>query len=191
MQEGKRKSPFMQGIETDLNKNLSTKIRKKTYRKSQAVKELETIANAAARKKFPEIPDEWLAPRKYRDDTANALTRCIIHFLKFKGQQAERINNTGRLIDDQRTFTDVIGRTRTIGQKKWIKGTGTKGTADISATITGKSVKIEVKFGRDYQSKSQKDYQRLIEQAGGVYIIARTFEDFYNWYNEKFANGNK
>ena len=163
-----------------------TKIRKNPYRKSPAVKELERLANEAAKQKFPEIPAEWLAPRKYRDDTANALTRCIIHFLKFKGQQAERINNTGRLIDDQRTFTDVIGRTRTIGQKKWIKGTGTKGSADISATIAGKSVKIEVKFGRDYQSKSQKDYQRQIEQAGGVYIIARTFEDFYSWFTTKY-----
>jgi hypothetical protein len=162
-----------------------TKIRKKPYRKSLAVKELESTANAAARKKFPEIPPEWLALRKYRDDTANALTRCIIHFLKFKGQQAERINNTGRLINGQRTFTDVTGRTRTIGQKKWIKGTGTDGTADISATIAGKSVKIEVKIS-DRQSKAQQEYQRQVEQAGGIYIIARTFEDFYNWFTEKY-----
>jgi hypothetical protein len=163
-----------------------TKIRKNPYRKSQAVKELETIANAAARQKFPEIPAEWLAPRKYRDDTANGLTKCILHFLRFKGQQAERINNTGRLIDNQRTFTDVFGRNRIIGEKKWIKGTGTKGTADISAIIEGKSVKIEVKIGRDYQSKLQKDYQQQVEQAGGVYIIARSFEDFYSWFTKKF-----
>lgn len=159
----------------------TTKIRKNPYRKSPAVKELETIANADARQKFPEIPPEWLAPRKYRDDTANGLTRCIIHFLKFKGQQAERINNTGRLIDDQRTFNDVLGRTRTIGKKKWIKSTGTRGTADISAAIVGKSVKIEVKIS-DRQSKSQKEYQQQVELAGGIYFIARTFEDFYSWF---------
>jgi hypothetical protein len=162
-----------------------TKIRKKPYRKSLAVKELEAIANNAAREKFPEIPPEWLAPRKYRDDTANGLTKCIIHFLKFKGCQAERINNTGRLIDTQRTYIDVIGRSRTIGQKKWVKGTGTDGTADISATIAGKSVKIEVKIS-DRQSQAQQEYQRQVEQAGGVYIIARTFEDFYNWFTEKY-----
>jgi hypothetical protein len=163
-----------------------TKIRKNPYRKSPAVKELERLANEAARKKFPEIPAEWLAPRKYRDDTANGLTKCIIHFLRFKGQQAERINNTGQLIDNQRTFTDVVGRSRTIGSKKWIKGTGTKGTADISAIIEGWSVKIEVKIGRDYQSELQKDYQHQVEQAGGVYIIARTFEDFYSWFTTKY-----
>lgn len=166
----------------------NTKIRKKPYRKSQAVKELEAMANKAARLKFPEIPPEWLAPRKYRDDSANGLTKCIIHFLKFKNCWAERINNTGRLIDNQQTFTDVAGRTRTIGQKKWIKGTGTNGTADISAIIAGKSVKIEVKFGKDRQSKAQKEYQQQVEQAGGIYFIARTFEDFYTWYNAKFGS---
>jgi hypothetical protein len=163
-----------------------TKIRKKPYRKSSAVKELEAQANAATKKKFPEIPQEWLAPRKYRDDSANGLTKCIIDYLKFKGCQAERINNTGRLIDNQKTFTDVIGRKRTIGNKKWIKGTGTKGTADISATIAGRSVKIEVKYSSDRQSKAQKNYQRHIEQAGGIYVIARTFKEFFNWYTEKF-----
>jgi hypothetical protein len=186
----KKESPAMQGIEPDLNKKLSAKIRKKPYRKSQAVKQLEAMANDAARKKYPEIPADWLAPRKYRDDSANGLTKCIIDFLKFTGNQAERINNTGRLIDQQRTFTDVVGRTRTIGQKKWIKGTGTNGTADISATIKGLSVKIEVKHGKDRQSEAQRTYQRHIEQAGGIYFIARTFEQFFDWYNAKFqGNG--
>ncbi len=165
-----------------------TKIQKKPYRKSSAVKELEALANAAARKKFPEIPQEWLAPRKYRDDSANGLTKCIIDFLKFKGYQAERINNTGRLIDNQKTFTDVIGRKRTIGHKRWIKGTGTKGTADISATIAGRSVKIEVKYGRDRQSKAQREYQNQVQQAGGIYTIATTFEQFFQWYNQKFGS---
>jgi hypothetical protein len=168
-----------------------TKIRKKPYLKSQAVKELEAIANDAARKKFPEIPPEWIARRIYRDDTANGLTKCIIHFLKFEGWQAERISNTGRLIDNQRTFNDVTGRSRTIGQKKWIKGTGTLGTTDISATIAGKSVKIEVKIGSDRQSEAQKKYQQQIEQAGGIYATAQTFEQFREWYNEIFKQDEK
>lgn len=167
--------------------NSTVKVQKKPYRKSFAVKKLEVIANDEARRKFPEIPPDWLAPRKYRDDTANGLTKCIIHFLKFEGWQAERINSTGRLIDNQRTFNDVTGRSRTIGSKKWIKGTGTLGTADISATIAGRSVKIEVKINSDRQSQVQKQYQQSVEQAGGIYVIARTFEQFYNWYNVKFG----
>lgn len=162
------------------------KIRKKPYRKSPAVKELERVANEDARNKFPEIPPEWLAPRKYRDDTSNGLTKCIIHFLRFKGWQAERITNTGRFINQQTTYTYVIGKSRTIGQKKWIPGTGTNGTADISATIAGRSVKIEVKIGKDRQSSAQKVYQVSIESAGGIYVIAPSFEIFYDWYNRNF-----
>ena len=37
-------------------------------------------------------------------------------------------------------------------------------------------MKIEVKFGSDRQSEHQKEYQKAIEAAGGVYLIARTFE---------------
>lgn len=152
------------------------------YRKSEAVKYLENIANEAARKRYPNTPPKYLAPRKYRDDTANGLTQCVIDFIRFNGGQAERINSTGRRIDTQITFCDVIGCQRTIGGTHWINGSGTNGTADISATIAGRSVKIEVKIGRDRMSEAQKLYQKSIEQAGGIYVIASTFALFYSWY---------
>jgi hypothetical protein len=66
---------------------------------------------------------------------------------------------------------------------QWTKGTGTAGSADISATIKGRSVKIEVKIGKDRQSEAQKKYQEMIERAGGVYIIAKNFDEFVEWYN--------
>ncbi|MDR3226151.1 MAG: hypothetical protein LBT56_00570 [Prevotellaceae bacterium] len=111
--------------------------------------------------------------------------------MQLSGWQAERIGNTGRIIDQRETVTDVIGRTRKIGSFKWVKGSGTNGTADISATIYGKSVKIEVKIGRDYQSEAQKQYQRSIEAAGGVYIIARTLDGFLAWYDGFLTKGGK
>lgn len=89
-------------------------------------------------------------------------------------------------MDTRKTFTDVIGRTRIVGSTKWIPGTGSNGTADISATINGRSVKIEVKVERDRQSEAQRLYQACIEQAGGIYLIVRSFEQFYEWYNEEF-----
>ncbi|MCK3682801.1 hypothetical protein [Maribellus sp. YY47] len=161
---------------------------KTRYVKSQAVKELERIADEEARKKFPVIPFEWLAPRRYRDDTANGLTKCIIDFLRFHGHQAERIANMGRRIDTRENFVDVIGRARTSGESKWIPGNGTKGTADISATIKGISVKIEVKIGSDRQSVSQKRYQKSIESAGGIYFVANSFDSFYKWHHLNFGN---
>jgi len=133
------------------------------------------------------LPERFkdMLPRTYTDKTANGLTKMIIDWINYNGGQAERINTTGRLIK-AKTYKDVMGITKTIGQDKWIKGTGTLGSADISATIQGKSVKIEVKIGRDKQSDVQKQYQEAIEKAGGIYYIAKDFDSFYDWYNETF-----
>ena len=166
-----------------------TRPSKQPYRKSQAVKQLEMLAQLKACDKFPEIPTEWLAPRKYRDDTSNGLTKCIIDFLKFHNWQAERIANMGRQITNRQVYTDVLGLQRSIVGTHWIPGGGTNGTADISATIAGKSVKIEVKIGRDRQSQAQKQYQQLIEAAGGIYIIASSFAQFHDWYIKNFCHG--
>jgi hypothetical protein len=135
--------------------------------------------------KYPNMPIDYIPLYKYTDKTANGLTRCIIDYLEFNGCQAERISTTGRMVDNTKTFTNVIGITKQIGQKKWIKGSGTKGSADISATINGKSVKIEVKIGKDRQSEHQKKYQESIEKSGGIYLIAKSFEDFIKQCNIK------
>lgn len=127
---------------------------------------------------YPSFPEFALPPKKYTDSTANGLTTCIIDFLNFSNCQAERISSMGRSIDTSKQVTDVIGRTRTIGGTKYIPGNSTKGTADISSIIRGKSVKIEVKIGKDVQSLVQKKYQKAVTDAGGVYIIARNFDDF-------------
>ena len=171
---------------TTLFEESKTKEKTTRYTKSRAVKSLEAMADQAARAKYPNTPPHFLAPRKFRDDTANALTNCIIQFIRISNGQAERISNTGRRIDTSHTFEDVTGRSRTIGGTNWIPGTGTNGSADISATIAGQSVKIEVKIGRDRQSQAQKDYQQSIETAGGLYVIASTLEGFLNWYNLNF-----
>jgi hypothetical protein len=89
----------------------------------------------------------------------------------------------GRVIDNRTQFKDVLGRSRTIGSTKYIPGTGTKGSADLSSTINGRSVKIEIKIGADRMSEAQKEYQRMTEMSGGVYIVAKDFDSFIEWYN--------
>ncbi len=155
------------------------------YCKSPAVKMLETLAMDEARRRYPTVP--YLAPRTFRDDTANGLTKCIIAFLKLEGWQAERINTTGRPVNHTKSYTDVMGVRRTIGRFEWVYGTGTRGSADISATIAGRSVKIEVKAGKDRQSDHQREYQRQVEAAGGIYVIARNFQQFNDWYAQNFS----
>jgi preprotein translocase subunit SecA len=113
----------------------------------------------------------------------------ILDFIRFTGGQSERISNTGRPLDLRHNVVDVTGHMRTIGSMTWIPGTGTRGTADISATIQGRSVKIEVKCKatNDRQSEPQKRYQEEVERSGGLYVIATSFEQFYTWYNELFT----
>ncbi|WP_286855988.1 MULTISPECIES: hypothetical protein [unclassified Proteiniphilum] len=149
-----------------------------------AIKILEELAFKEKQNRYGDQP--YLVKRKYSDRSANELTKSIIAYIRLLGGQAERINTTGRVIDGRKTYTDVLGHRRTIGSTKWIPGTGTAGSADISATINGKSVKIEVKYGRDRQSEAQKRYQAEIERAGGIYYVAKTFDDFFHWYNDKF-----
>jgi hypothetical protein len=97
------------------------------------------------------------------------------------GGQAERINTMGRMLDKTKVVSDTFGNKRTIGSVEWQKGTGTKGSADISATIQGRSVKIEVKM-KDKQSLDQIKYQNDIENAGGQYWLVHNFDEFIFHY---------
>jgi len=166
----------------------ATKVTKKQpYRKPEAVKLLELLVFTEKRIKYPNIPIDYMAPVTFRDDSANGLTKCVIDYIKLKHGYAERINTTGRPIDNTKAFTDVIGRQRSIGSITWIPGTGTNGSSDVAATINGLSVKIEIKVKRDIQSEAQKKYQHDVEAAGGLYYIAHDFTSFLTWYNLNFA----
>lgn len=134
----------------------------------------------------PNFPVQDIPKPNYTDKTANGLTKMIIDWLNLNGHQAERISTTGRYINNSKVVKDVMGGLRQVGTGKYIKGSGTKGSADISCTIDGRSVKVEVKIGRDKQSDHQKDYQAAIERAGGIYYIAKDFDSFYKWYVENF-----
>jgi hypothetical protein len=151
-----------------------------------ALKALNWLSFDQLKSRYPEIRPELLPQPRYSDKTANGLTQCICAWIRLHGYQAERISITGRQIDKRQTYTDVLGHQRTIGTLKWIPTSGSRGSADISATIAGRSVKIEVKVGRDYQRPDQIKYQRDIEAAGGLYFIASTFEQFHTWYITTF-----
>lgn len=138
--------------------------------------------------KFPSMPIHCIPSYKYSDNSTNGLTNCVKDFINYSGYQAERINTTGRVLNNKKVITDVVGFKRQIGTDKWIPGTGTKGSADISATIKGRSIKIEIKFDKDRQSEAQKDYEKAITNAGGIYIIVRNFDEFIEWYDEFLKN---
>jgi hypothetical protein len=154
--------------------------------KKSALKVLNQLSDDLQRLKYSDIRPGLLPPAKFSDKTANGLTSCIINWIRYNRGQAERISITGRQIDKRITYTDCIGHVRQIGSLQWIPTSGTRGSADISATIAGKSVKIEVKVGRDTQRADQVRYQHEVEKAGGIYFIATNFQMFYDWYLETF-----
>jgi hypothetical protein len=97
---------------------------------------------------------------------ANGLTAYICNYLNWSGHRATRINVSGRKV-----------------QGKWIRSTTRKGTADISATIAGKSVMIEIKIGRDKPSEHQLAEQIKERNAGGIYEFVSTVDEFFLLYD--------
>lgn len=144
---------------------------------------LKALELESLKAKYPSMDVRFIPLTDWKDTSANGLTKCIIFWINAMGGQAERISNQGQYragnkIQVGDTFKQLPG--------KWTPGTGTKGTADISATIRGRSVKIEVKYGSDRQSDAQKAYQQDVERAGGTYYIAKDFDSFVLWY-ESFS----
>ena len=97
---------------------------------------------------------------------ANGLTTFITNYLNWLGHRATRINVSGRKIGD-----------------KWIRSSTRKGTADISATVKGRSVQIEIKVGRDKPSEFQLAEQIKERKAGGVYEFCSSVDEFFMLYD--------
>jgi len=146
---------------------------------------LNAMIHADMVRRYPEIPERLLPNKPIKATKANDLTKAIIKFIQLSGGQAERISVTGRRVDMRRTFTDVLGNQRQIGSVRWIKSSMQKGSADISATIAGQSVKIEIKVGHDRIRPEQEIYKQQVEKAGGIYLLIHTFDEFYQWYTSK------
>lgn len=94
-------------------------------------------------------------------NTSNGLTQYIVNFINWSGYRATRINTMGRMV-----------------QGRWIHSTTRKGSADISSTIKGRSVMLEIKIGADKPRPEQLEEQRREIAAGGLYFFVKTPEDF-------------
>jgi hypothetical protein len=142
---------------------------KKPYRKPESIK---TFQKEHMVQKYlgRNIPASCHIETPFDDKTANGLTRLIIAWMGMHGHFAARINS-GAVYD------------RRLGIYR--KGSGaTAGMADVNAVMGGKSVSIEVKIGKDKIRESQIKVKAQIEQAGGVYIIVRSFDDFLQQIEE-------
>lgn len=120
-------------------------------------------------------------PRDPIKSGANGLTKAVVNFLKYSGWHAERTSNEGRYIEGK-THTDLLGNVQAVSKGRRIRSSGTRGTSDIKATIKGRFIAIEIKWGTDRQSEHQKSYQASVEKSGGEYWIVRTIDDFFEQY---------
>lgn len=102
----------------------------------------------------------------WNDATANGLTAAIVDYLTYLGGNFSRVNCIG------------TPRKNSSGQLIFTPSTTKKGIADIIGCYRGKYIAIEIKIGADRQSKEQIEEQRDVINAGGVYIIAKSFPDF-------------
>jgi len=121
----------------------------------------------------------YLEPKIPKVDTANGLTTFICNFLSWMNHRATRINVSGRLVDG----VEKQPSGAKVGVKKWIPSSTRKGTADISATIKGRSVMIEIKVGRDKPRPDQLAEQIRERNAGGIYEFIGTPEQFFELYD--------
>jgi hypothetical protein len=159
-------------------------------KKNLAISKLIELKKIYHREKYPNLPEHCMPEVKYSDNSANNLTKCIIHYLELLGHSAERINVQGRRVDKTEIVENILGNKKQIGSVKWQKSTGKVGRADIHAKIKHNKYKfaipieIEVKYGKDRQSEKQKNFQLEMENIGTPYFIAKTFEEFYHWYND-------
>lgn len=133
------------------------------------LKELSKLANELKAEKHPDVPSFALVKKAFKDATANELTKTIIFDMYWVREGlAYRINN-GAIYDTKRQV--------------YRKGVQRKGVPDIIGIINGRFIGIEVKIGRDRQSADQKEVEKEINEAGGVYFIAKNYDD----YLEKIA----
>lgn len=115
---------------------------------------------------------------KYDDRTEGGLIRCIQDYITIKGGFCERVHCMGI---PKPTGTPGLYRLRpnTVMHK---------GTSDLHCIIEGMAVKIEIKIGSDRLSKEQMEYRDKVEAARGIYMIARTFDDFLVWFNAHLSS---
>lgn len=138
----------------------TTTVRKSPYIRPQSVKDLQDL-HTDWKYRGRNIP--YRVKSSFRDDTANGLAKCIKAWCEINGAHFQRMNTTG-LYDHK--------------LKKYRRSGATRGVTDTLVIWKGKTFNIEIKIGRDKQSDQQKEIQKSIEEAGGFYLIVKSFDDF-------------
>ena len=101
---------------------------------------------------------------------ASKLTNEIIDFIYRNDGYAFRASSVG-------IFDQKAGKYRSAAKK---------GVSDILACRKGKFIAIEVKIGKDRLSLEQEGFLQNITTAGGDSYVAKDFEQFKEWWENKY-----
>jgi len=116
-------------------------------------------------------------PKKFKDTTANELTKAIVTYIRLTGNYADRINNMG-------VYDKKFNGYRKANTRKGICDIMASKKIQIQDREIAINVGIEVKIGKDKLSEHQLHMQDEITKSGGVYIIATNWDFFYNQWNQ-------
>lgn len=112
----------------------------------------------------------FIEPDRPECSTANGLQKFIQEHATWMGCHANRINTVGRKVGD-----------------KWITGTTKKGTADLSLIVSGRSIHLEIKAGKDKPSPAQLKQQQQVRAAQGVYEFIHTPEEYFAVFDRYYS----
>lgn len=95
---------------------------------------------------------------------------------------AEQSEQQQTLIALQMAYPDAVIDRRNVGvatdtRTGQVVKFGRKGQADVWGIFNGLHIEIEMKSRTGRQSKHQQNWQKAVERAGGVYILARTWSE--------------
>ncbi len=78
--------------------------------------------------KYPNIPESYIPKTDWKDNSANALTKCVIAWVQFMGGQAERISSQGQYREGAKiqVGSGQLAYTKQM-PGKWTPGQSTKG----------------------------------------------------------------
>ena len=112
----------------------------------------------------------------FSEKDTNSLTASVIAYSKYLNYKlghdatfAYRVNNTG-------IYDAKIGGYRTGG--------GRKGQADVNFVFGGRILYLEIKKGKDRQSKDQKRFEDRADNAGAEYHLIKTFAQAVETIND-------
>ncbi len=143
--------------------------------------------------KYPPRPEHYFYKNTtHRKYLSNFVESVIVMVMRKKGCDPIKAKDAGKSIDKSKTVTDVLGRTKNIGGRVWVRDKDVKpGRADIVVFYKGQLWNLEVKVGHDRQSDAQRVEQQRALRNGERYEVIRSVDDFLGLIEGLYTNTNK